>query len=202
MKKIVFCLMFVLGLGMCVKTTAHNVQSVVSAPEETGIRGTWMAKVKSLADNMHVDIARHIDGCEMNMTFNESTADVRCNIFGSATFQGVSISVAIKVVFGADYTVEGDSIFFDYEGHDLDVDVYSVHVNADDNVRAAMDAMGVNSASIREMLTDRINPNSFRQLMGYIGDSAHYELSDNKTLVLTDDNGRQMQFTRKKNKKK
>lgn len=202
MKKILFCLMLVLGLGMCVNTAAHNVSNVLPAPEDEGIQGTWMAKVKSLTDNMEINIARHIDGCEMFMTLDDSKMDVRCNIYGSAMFQGISISVGIKAEFGADYTIEGDSIFFDYEGHDLDVDVYSVHINADDNVRSAMDAMGISSSSIREMLTDRVSPNSFRQLMGYIGESARYELVDKKTLQLTDNSGRQIQFNRKKSKKK
>ena len=203
MKKIAICLMLMLTQLPCVESVASTATSISLAPEEgVSIQGKWVAKVKSLAENMQVNIARHIDGCDMIMTLDENTMDVRCNIFGSAMFQGMSISVSIKAEFGADYTVEGDSLFFDYEGHDLDVDVYSVHVNADDNVRAMMDAMGVSETGIRDMLTDRLNLESFRQLMGYIGESARYELKDKKTLVLTDSSGYQLQFTRKKDKKK
>ena len=175
---------------------------MVAPQEEVSLLGTWEAKVKSLTENMNTGIARHIDGCDMFMTFEETRMSARCNIYGSAVFQGVSISVGIKATFGADYTVEGDSLIFDYEDNEFDVDVYSVHVNADENVRAAMDAMGVNESGIREMLTDRVRPDNFRQIMGYIGERVAYQLVDKKTLVLTDNDGKQMQFTRKKSKKK
>lgn len=198
MKKIgifLFALLTLLPVGKALGSEA-------AASDENGLKGTWVAKVKSLTENMHINIARHIDGCDMIMTLDETTMNVRCNIFGSAMFQGVSISVGIRAQFGADYTAENDSLFFDYGEDDLDVDVYSVHVNADENVRAAMDAMGISESGIRDMLTDRISPDNFRNLMGYIGESVAYELKDKKTLVLTDASGRQMQFTRKKNSKK
>ncbi len=187
----------------CLAWPAVDVPSALSAPdEEPGLVGTWEAKVKSLAQNMQVGIARHIDGCDMFMTLDEERMSVRCNIYGSAMFQGVSISVGIRAQFGADYVVEGDSLLFDYGDNELDVDVYSVHVNADENVRSMMDAMGINESGIREMLTDRVRPDNFRDLMGYIGDRVAYQLKDKKTLILTDSAGRQLQFTRKKNKKK
>lgn len=203
MKKKLFCLMFLLAFCVSSKMSAITIANTsVGTEDETSISGSWVAKVKSLTDNMQINIARHINGCDMTVTFEETTMSARCNIYGSASFQGISINVSIRAEFGADYTIEGDSIFFDYEGHDLDVDVYSVNVNADDNVRDAMDAMGISSSSIRDMLSERVNANSFRQLMGYIGESARYEFPDKKTLVLTDASGRQMQFNRKKGKKK
>ena len=203
MKKLVMYL-FALQVCLLVGTVRANGTTVVSvAPqEENGLLGTWEAKVKSLTENMNVGIARHIDGADMFMTLEEERMSVRCNIYGSAVFQGMSISVGIKATFGADYVVEGDSLFFDYSENDLDVDVYSVHVNADENVRAAMEAMGVSESGIREMLTDRVRPDNFRQVMGYIGDRVAYQLTDKKTLVLTDQSGKQMHFTRKKTKKK
>lgn len=203
MKKIAICLMCMLAALPVSVVGASPSASVVMAPQsEVGLEGNWVAKVKSLTDNMNINIARHIDGCDMNMTLEDSKMSVRCNIYGSAMFQGMSISVGIRAVFGADYTVEGDSLFFDYGDNEMDVDVYSVHVNADDNVRAAMDAMGVSEGSIRDMLTDRLQPESFRTLIGYIGESVRYELPDKKSLTLTDSAGHQIQFSRKKAKKK
>lgn len=63
MKKIgifLFALLTLLPVGKALGSEA-------AASDENGLQGTWVAKVKSLTENMHINIARHIDGCDMIM---------------------------------------------------------------------------------------------------------------------------------------
>ncbi|MCQ2197363.1 MAG: hypothetical protein MJZ60_07580 [Bacteroidaceae bacterium] len=164
---------------------------------ETGLEGTWEGDVSALMASAGEDIAKAFQNSTMIMKLDGSNITMDMDMNGTVEEGGMSITMGMKVNFEGPYTSTDNTITADYAKCTPKFDIYKLDIKGDEQTMAAMEAAGMGSEQMKQAMQEQMKPENLKEMVKDFNATIKYAMPDSKTLILTDEKGQEMKFTRK-----
>ncbi len=176
---------------------ADGESATTEASSETGIEGTWEGDVTSLMASAGEDIAKAFQNSTMIMKLDGSKMTMDMDMNGTIEENGMSMSIGMKANFEGSYTSTENTITADYEKCTPKFEIYKLDIKGDEQTMAALEAAGMSSEQMKQAMQEQMKPENIKDLVKDFNATIKYSMPDSKTLILTDEKGQDMKFTRK-----
>lgn len=188
----------VFAFTSCKDKAASSAEGTDAAlVEETGIKGIWVADAKSMMENAGEDVAKMCEKSDLMMVIDDDNVNMSFDFLCSANENGLGITMGIKASFESAYTSTDNTITCDYTKSTPKVDLYKFEIDADEQTKAMLEAAGMSEESMQEMFKAQMTPENFKDMTKTLNNTINYEQPDNNTLILIDEKGQKVEFTRK-----
>ena len=191
------CAMFAFSSCKDKAATANGETTEASASEQTGLEGTWVADAKAMMASTDKSLEESCEKAELIMSLDGKNLTMSFDILCNVTEKDMNLVMGIKADFDGPYTSTDNTITADYKEVVPKVDLYKFEMNLDAETKAMMEAVGMTEDAMKEEFTKNMTPENMKDMAKSFNATINYQMPDSKTLILTDEKGEKVTFTRK-----
>ena len=178
--------------GMAAPTQA--VAQKAKAEQSTqSLTGTWVADMKSMMDN-----SVQYKKSDVIFTFSGSNVKIGIDIQAERQQGTMAIDMGIRVNGKAAYKKDGRYLKIKSTDTKPSVDFYKCKLVADEATKAALAERGITQQSLKKMIQQNMNLGEYTNTLRLFHGDLYIVEHTATTLVLSDDSGTKISFTKKK----
>lgn len=173
-----------------------DAQSAVTKSKVTSgsLIGTWVTKDKS----MFGDDADMFSDVDIQFVFrSDASAQMKVALKMEKEEDGMNISMGMVATIPATYKRNGNVLSLKADKKNAKIELTKLDVDLPAELEAQLKAVGMNKQSLIDMIKGSIDTNQFANEIGTLVDDMNIVTLTSTTLVLADDDGTEIKFTRK-----
>lgn len=177
------------------KSNSNKPVKTVSVAKPS-LQGNWVCNdAKSMMGDEMEDVIKNVN---FKLTFGASDFSLLFDFVAAPVQDGMAMEMGIKLSFNGTYSKKDKSLYLKPNPESVKTDLYKFSINLPEEQKAAMKAMGVTEESLKAMIAQGIKDDkSVQSISDAMSQPLVIKELTNTTLVLTDEEGKTLTFTRK-----
>lgn len=173
-----------------------DAQSAVTKSKVTSgsLIGTWVTKDKS----MFGDDADMFSDVDIQLAFkSDAAAQMKVALMMEKEEDGMNISMGMVATIPATYKRNGNVLSLKADKKNAKIELTNIDIDLPAELEAQLKAVGMTKQSLIDMIKGSINTQEFANELGTLTGDMNIVTLTKTTLVVSDDDGTEIKFTRK-----
>ncbi len=196
MKK-VFVLLVLCTMSFCTISANDYVTEPKTVQSKASILGSWVTDgLKYITDGSEDE--KVFEKAELIFRFTPSSIIVTFDIQASFAEDDIKMQCGISIEGEGTYSKKKNDLSIDCTGAKPKIDLYKFKLDVDEETRAALAVMGANEDFFKNMLKEQMNQSGASEMYKAIEGKLKITELTSDTMVVVDEKGKALSFTRRK----